>query len=63
MDDVVFDDVVEDMLADEPKLAIDCGSGSLEEGPGLGFEFGEIGMRVVEIGNGYDPVIYPHVWL
>ena len=63
VDYMEFDDVVKHVLADKTKLTIDGGCGPLEEGPGFGFEFGQTRMRVVEIRNGNDPVIDPHIWL
>ena len=47
MNDMKLNNVVEHVLADEAKLTIHCGSGALEECPGFGFEFGEVGMRMV----------------
>ena len=63
MNDVELDNVVEHVLADEAELAVDSGGGPFEERPGFGFKFWKIGMRVVKIGDGHDPVIDPHVWL
>lgn len=40
MDDVEFDDTMEDMLANPAKFTVDCCGGTLDECPGLGFEFG-----------------------
>lgn len=63
MDDMEFDDAMENMLANPAKFAVDCCCGTLEESPGLGFEFGQRGVRVMEIGDGHDPVVDPYIWL
>ena len=63
MDDVKLDDAVEDMFPDEAELAIDGGCGALQEGPGLGVVFGQLGVRVMEVCDGDDPVVDPHIWL
>ena len=52
VDDVGLDDAVEEISADEAKVAIDGGERTLDVGPVLGIEVGEIGVGVVEIGDG-----------
>lgn len=51
MHDVVFDDAVEDVAADEAEVAVDGRGGALEEGPLVGFVVGGFGVRVVEVGD------------
>lgn len=63
VDDVEVGDVVHQVLAAEPEAAVDRGRGALEEGPGFGLVFGDVGVGVVKVGDGYDPVVDPHVWL
>jgi hypothetical protein len=38
VDDVSVDDAMEEVAADEAKVAIDSGEGALDEGPALGLE-------------------------
>lgn len=47
-----LDDAVEEVAADEAKVAVDGGEGALDEGPVLGVEVREVRVRVVEVGNG-----------
>lgn len=63
MDDVELDNAMENMFPDEAELTIDRGRGTLQEGPGLGFVFGQLRVRVMEVGDGDDPVIDPHIRL
>ena len=46
-----LDDSVEEISANEAEIAINCGEGTLDEGPVLGIKVGEIGMRVVQVSN------------
>lgn len=61
MDDVVLGDVVHEVLAAEAEFAIHGRRGAFQERPGLGLVFGYVRVRVVEVGDGYDPVVHPHV--
>ncbi len=61
VNDVEFGNVVHEMLATEPELAINCCRSAFQERPSLGLVFGNVGMRVVEVGYGHDPVIHPDV--
>lgn len=63
VDDVELDYAVEDVFADEAEFAVDCGGGTLQKGPGLLVIFGNFRMCVVEVGDGDDPVVDPHIWL
>ena len=49
--DVVLDNAVEDVTADESELAIDCGCSALGEGPVLGFVVSCFRVSVVKVGN------------
>lgn len=52
VDDVGLDDPVEEISADEAKVAVDGGEGALDVGPVVGVKVGELGVGVVEVGNG-----------
>lgn len=52
VDDVGLDDAVEEISADEAKVAVDGGEGALDVGPVVGVKVGELGVGVVEVGNG-----------
>lgn len=49
--DVCLDDVVEDVWADGPEVAVDCGGGTTGEGPCLAGVVGESGVGVLEEGD------------
>lgn len=63
VNDVGVDDAVEEVTADEAKVAVDGGEGTLDEGPVLGVEVGNVGVGVVEVGDGDQPVVDPEVGL
>lgn len=48
-----LDDAVEEVAADETKVAVDGREGALDEGPVVGVEVGEVGVRVVEVRDGH----------
>jgi hypothetical protein len=50
--DVGFDDTVEQSAADEAKFTIDGSGGSTSVGPGIGVIVGKRGVGVLEVGNG-----------
>lgn len=52
VNDVRLDDAVEEVAADEAKVAVDGREGALDEGPVLGVEVGKVGVGVVEVGDG-----------
>lgn len=52
MNDVVVDDVVEKVLANEAEIAVDGGESALDEGPGVGLEVVDFLVSVVEVGDG-----------
>lgn len=52
VDDVVLDDVVEEVAADEAKVTVDGGQGALDKGPALGVKVGDVGVGVVQVGDG-----------
>ena len=47
-----LDDAVEEVAADEAEVAVDGREGALDEGPVLSVEVGDVGVRVVEVGDG-----------
>lgn len=57
VDDVEFSNVVHEMLTAETKFAINRCRGAFQECPGLWLVFGDVGMGMMEVGDGYDPVI------
>ncbi len=52
VDNVCLNDAVEQVSANEAKVAINGRESTLDEGPILGIKMREIGMRVMEVGNG-----------
>lgn len=48
---MMLDDTVEEMTANEAKVAIDSGQSTLHKGPVLSLEMGDISMSVVKVGN------------
>lgn len=52
MDDVLVNDAVEEVAADEAKVAVNGGEGALDVGPALGVKVGDVGVVVVEVGDG-----------
>lgn len=52
VENVGLDDAVEDLAADEAKLAVDGGGGATSEVPGLAGVVGKGGVGVLEVGDG-----------
>ena len=52
VDNVVFNDAVENVAADESEVTVNSGCCTLEESPLVCFVVGSILVSVVEIGNG-----------
>lgn len=52
MNDVGVDDVVEEVMVDEVKVVVDGGEGVFDEGLVFGVEVGNVGVGVVEVGDG-----------
>lgn len=50
--DVGLDDAVEEVAADEAKVAVAGREGALDEGPVVGVEVGDVRVSVVEVGDG-----------
>ena len=63
MDDVKVSNAVHQVLSSKAEVAVDGGRGATEESPGLWLVFGDVGVSVVEVGDGDDPVVDPHVRL
>ena len=61
VDDMIVDNVVEEETAAPAKAAVNGGCCPLEEGPRLGFELWQIWVGVMEVCDGDDPMIDPHV--
>ena len=61
VNDMELGDVVHEMLATKPKFAIDRCRGAFQERPSLRLVLRDIGVRVMEVGDRYDPVVDPHV--
>ena len=59
MYDVKLGNFVPEMLTAKTKFAINCCRGAC---PGLRLIFGDVGVGVMELGDGYDPVVNPHIW-
>jgi hypothetical protein len=49
---MLLDDAVEDVLADEAKVAVNGGQGALDEGPAVLVVVGNLGVVMVEVGDG-----------
>lgn len=52
VDDVEADDAVEEVLVDPAKVAVDGGKGTLDVGPVVGVVVVDVGVSVVQVGNG-----------
>ena len=53
--------VMHEMLATKTEFAINCCRGAFQECPGLRLVFRDVGVCMVEVGDGYDPMIHPHI--
>jgi hypothetical protein len=51
VNDVVLDDAVENVAADETEVTVDSGCCALEEGPFVGFVVGSLRVSVMKIRN------------
>ena len=49
--DMGFDDAVEEMTPNEAHLSVDCGSRSTCEGPGMGCVVRQSGISMLEVGD------------
>lgn len=61
VEDVGLDDTVEKVATNEAELAVNGGSGSTSEGPGVGIVVRKRGIGVLEEGDGNEPVVDPEV--
>lgn len=61
VDNVVIDNVVEKYTADPAEVTVNRGEGSLDKGPSLSFVVVNLGVVVVEVGDGHKPVVNPEV--
>ena len=61
VEDVGLDDTVEKVATNEAELAVNGGSGSTSEGPGVGIVVRKRGVGVLEEGDGNEPVVDPEV--
>jgi hypothetical protein len=52
VDDVLLDDAVEEVLANETELAVNGGESTLDIGPALSGVVRDIGVVVVKVGDG-----------
>ncbi len=52
MDHVVLDNVVEEVAADKAKVTVDGGQSALDKGPALSLKVGDVGVGVVQVGDG-----------
>lgn len=53
VDNVGVDDAVEEVAADKTKVAVDRSKRTLDKGPAVGLEVVDVGVRVMEIGDGH----------
>ena len=60
MNYVKFDDIVHHVLAGERKLAIHSRGRAFQKRPCFRLVFGELRVRVVQVGDHDDPVVDPH---
>jgi translation elongation factor EF-G len=57
VDNVGIDDAVEEVLANEAEIAVNGGQSALDEGPAIGLEVVDLGVRVVQVGDGNCQVV------
>lgn len=62
VNDVVFDDAVEDVAANESEFAVDGRKSTLLESPCTLVIVRSVGVSVVKICDHHDPVVHPEVW-
>lgn len=58
---MVIDNVVEKDAADPAEVTVNRSEGTLDEGPSLSFIVVNLGVVVVEVGDGHKPVVDPEV--
>lgn len=54
-------DAVEQVAVDPAHVAVDGGQGTLDKGPALGVKVLDVLVVVVQVGDGDEPVVNPHV--
>ena len=59
VNDMEFGNVMHQMLATKTKFSVNGRRGAFQECPGLGLVLWDIGVRMMEVGDGYDPVVNP----
>ena len=53
--------VVHKMLSTKPKISINCRSGAFQECPSLRLVLGYVGMGMMKVCDGDDPVVDPQI--
>lgn len=53
VDDVLLDNAVEEVLANEAELSVNSSQGTLDVGPALGSVVRDLGVVVVQISDGH----------
>ena len=61
VDDMEFGNVLHQVLAIKIEFAVDGCGGAFQEFLSLRLVSGNVGVRMVEVDDGYDPVLYPYV--
>ena len=61
VDDVVLDDAVEKVTANEAKLPVDRGEGALNEGPAARLVVRDLEVSVVQVGDGHCNLLVNHI--
>lgn len=59
--DMRLDDAVQDVLPDEPKVAVDGSRCAAWKGPHVGCVMGEGWVGMLEVGDGDQPMVHPHI--
>lgn len=62
MNNMGIGNILHKLLPRKSNIPINPGSRTFQERPGLGFIFRDIWVRVVEVGDGHDPVAHLQVW-
>jgi hypothetical protein len=61
VDDVVLDDAVEEVTANEAKLPVDRGEGALNEGPAARLVVRDLKVSMVQVGDGHCNLSVNHI--
>jgi hypothetical protein len=59
---MVVDNVMHEILSSPTEATVYGCSRASQEGPGIIVVFWQVGVSVMEVRDGNDPVVHPHIW-